>query len=147
MKTFIIAAGLATLIGGTAMAQTATTATTTAPGATNSAIVVLPPAQAGAARAHYVLDDLDGKNIYGVNNEVVGEIEDFIVGTDGKIAAALVEVGGFLGMGEKEVLVSWEALNIVVENNDVRITAPTLTKEQLESAADIDVNTMVIKRD
>lgn len=44
------------------------------------------------------------------DNETVGEVTDLVIGKDGQIAAVIVEVGGFLGMGEKEVAVSWDAI-------------------------------------
>lgn len=136
MKTFVITAALATFLSGAAFAETG-----------NSAIVILPPAVPGSAPTNYLLDDLTGKKVYGVNNEEIGEIEDFVVGTNGAVKAAVVDVGGFLGLGQKEVLVDWSALKIAVENDKVRIRAPSLTKEQLQAAADTDVKALVIERD
>ncbi len=154
MKTLLIAAGLATLTGGTALAQTATPAETpaaataaTTPAGSNPVIVVLPPATQGAAPAHFLIDDLDDENVYGADGEKVGEIEDFVVGTDGSIAAVVIEVGGFLGIGEKDVLVDWNALDIKVQDNDLRIDAPLLTRAELENAQDVDVDSMVLGRD
>ena len=40
----------------------------------------------------------------------VGEITDLVIGKDGQIAAVIVEVGGFLGLGEKAVAISWDAI-------------------------------------
>ena len=155
MKSLVLAAGLATLLSGTAFAQTTAPATTAPATATTAApaaaatdvIVILPPMAQGAAPAHFLTDDLEDENIYGANNEEIGEIEDFVMNADGSVAAVVVEVGGFLGIGEKDVLVNWNALQIAVENNDIRITAPTLTREALEGAASVDLDAMVVGRD
>ena len=137
MKNILIAASIAALMSGSAMAQT--TATTPAPASDNPVIVVLPPVTQGAAPAHFLIDDLDDEDVYGVDGAKIGEIEDFVVDTEGQIAAVVIEVGGFLGIGEKEVLVDWSALDIQVTDGDLRVNAPTLTREELEAAADVDV--------
>ncbi|UHD46957.1 PRC-barrel domain-containing protein [Aureimonas altamirensis] len=145
MKNILIAASIAALMSGSAMAQT--TATTPAPASDNPVIVVLPPVTQGAAPAHFLIDDLDDEDVYGVDGAKIGEIEDFVVDTEGQIAAVVIEVGGFLGIGEKEVLVDWSALDIQVTDGDLRVNAPTLTREELEAAADVDVDSMVLGRD
>lgn len=145
MKKILIAASIAALMSGSAMAQT--TATTPAPASDNPVIVVLPPVTQGAAPAHFLIDDLDDEDVYGVDGAKIGEIEDFVVDTEGQIAAVVIEVGGFLGIGEKEVLVDWSALDIQVTDGDLRVNAPTLTREELEAAADVDVDAMVLGRD
>ncbi|WP_285295404.1 PRC-barrel domain-containing protein [Aureimonas altamirensis] len=145
MKNILIAASIAALMSGSAMAQTS--ATTPAPASDNPVIVVLPPVTQGAAPAHFLIDDLDDEDVYGVDGAKIGEIEDFVVDTEGQIAAVVVEVGGFLGIGEKEVLVDWSALDIQVTDGDLRVDAPTLTREELEAAADVDVDAMVLGRD
>ncbi|MFN4129443.1 MAG: PRC-barrel domain-containing protein [Paracoccaceae bacterium] len=78
--------------------------------------------------------DLIGKRVIGMNNEDVGEISAVAVGADGRIEGAIVDVGGFLGMGEKRVSLGSEALGIVrnaggtVDHFRVR-----MSKEQLET--------------
>ncbi|ORE88124.1 PRC-barrel domain-containing protein [Aurantimonas sp. 22II-16-19i] len=66
--------------------------------------VTVPPS--GAWRA----TDLDGKDVYGADGESIGEITDVLVSEDGRVMAVLVGVGGFLGIGEKDVAVSMAAL-------------------------------------
>ncbi|HUG61649.1 MAG TPA: PRC-barrel domain-containing protein [Methylomirabilota bacterium] len=66
--------------------------------------VTVPPT--GAWR----IADLVGKDVYGSDNEDIGEINDVIVSQDGRVAAVIVGVGGFLGIGEKDVAVSMKAL-------------------------------------
>jgi hypothetical protein len=49
-------------------------------------------------------------SVYGPNNEKVGTVSDIVIGDDGKVAAILVGVGGFLGIGEKTVAVPYDAV-------------------------------------
>lgn len=62
-------------------------------------------------------DDLTGARVYGVGNEDVGEIGELILADDGKIDGAVIDVGGFLGMGEHHVKVDFDQLSIQRETN------------------------------
>jgi hypothetical protein len=46
----------------------------------------------------------------------VGEVNDIILGRDGSVDAVLVDIGGFLGMGERQVAVDMSALKIVQDD-------------------------------
>ncbi|MGC5781172.1 PRC-barrel domain-containing protein [Methylobacterium sp. NFXW15] len=48
---------------------------------------------------------LVGKNLYNNKNENVGEIEDLVIENGKTVTGVVVSVGGFLGMGERYVLV------------------------------------------
>lgn len=56
--------------------------------------------------------DLEGKAVYGAENESIGEISDVLVSQDGSINAVIIGVGGFLGIGEKNVAVDMSALQL-----------------------------------
>ncbi len=76
---------------------------------------------------------LDGATVYGPNDEAVGEIEDLMVDPSGKIDNAVIDVGGFLGMGEKPVMVGMKELTILSNaDGDVRVYIDS-TKETLEA--------------
>ncbi len=60
-----------------------------------------------------VVSDLEDATVYGVNDETIGDIGDISVSADGKIEAVIVEVGGFLGMGEKPVSLPFDELTIL----------------------------------
>jgi sporulation protein YlmC with PRC-barrel domain len=59
--------------------------------------------------------DLRGTRVYGASNESIGDISDLVVDRDGRLAAVIVGVGGFLGIGQKDVAVPFEALEIVAD--------------------------------
>lgn len=146
MKSLALAAGLSALLGTAAFAQTATTpaapgttTTTTAPAAGGPFYTVQPPV-AGQVPMSHLASDLDDRDVYGANNEDIGEIEDFVINSDGTIAAVVIEVGGFLGVGDRDVLVNFDEIEMVMEGNRMRITAPNLTREALEGAPDVNLD-------
>ncbi len=47
----------------------------------------------------------------------IGEVNDILIGPDGRVVHAIVDVGGFLGVGERPVAVSWQDLKIVRTND------------------------------
>jgi sporulation protein YlmC with PRC-barrel domain len=50
---------------------------------------------------------LAGVDVYGADNQKIGDINEVLVGKDGKIQA-VVGVGGFLGIGEKDVAIRYD---------------------------------------
>src|SRR5687767_1096647 len=54
--------------------------------------------------------DLTGERVYGANNENIGEVNDVLLDRSGKVTAVIVGVGGFLGIGEKDVALPMTAL-------------------------------------
>jgi sporulation protein YlmC with PRC-barrel domain len=74
------------------------------------------------------------QNVYDPSEEKVGEISDVLIGRDGKISALIVSVGGFIGMGEKNVAVPFNAVHATQRNGKWWLTMNT-TKEALKSAA------------
>lgn len=79
-------------------------------------------------------NDYIGKPIYNGENNSIGDVNDLILEENGGIVAAVVGVGGFLGIGEKNVAVPMDKLTVTrEENNDLRLTT-TETAESLKSA-------------
>lgn len=80
----------------------------------------------------WVEADLIGMRVYGPNNEDVGEISAVSVDADGKIAGAVVDVGGFIGIGEKPVVLTSETLTLVKDGETSKFVV-NATQEQLEA--------------
>jgi sporulation protein YlmC with PRC-barrel domain len=76
-----------------------------------------------------------GQSVYNSADESIGKISDLIMEKDGGITAAIVGVGGFLGIGEKWVAVPFEkvAITQVPDSDDVKLTT-TETAESLQAA-------------
>jgi len=73
--------------------------------------------------AKLTADRLDGARVYGANDEDVGEISKLVLSDDGKIKTVVIDVGGFLGMGEKPVGVTFDELQILSteDGSDFRV--------------------------
>lgn len=79
---------------------------------------------------------LIGASVYGPENASIGEISDVLIASDGKIQAVVVGVGGFLGAGEKDVALPFDALNITRKPDSSSIDKITVSysKDQLKNA-------------
>jgi len=91
---------------------------------------------------------LIGESVYtssAENAESVGEINDLLVGSDGDIDAAIIGVGGFLGLGEKNVAVSYDNLTLTADDDGTYYVVLETSKEELESAPEFDVNAVMHK--
>jgi sporulation protein YlmC with PRC-barrel domain len=92
-------------------------------------------------------DDLKGTTVYGANDARVGEIGDVIMSPDNKADSVIVDVGGFLGIGEKEVAVGMDNLKFMTDKNGNKYLYTTFTKEQLEAQPAYDKNSYAQQRD
>jgi sporulation protein YlmC with PRC-barrel domain len=68
---------------------------------------------------------LEGLDIYNQNNEKIGDISELLVDSSGKIQAVIVGVGGFLGIGERDVAIPFDQIKLVNEPRAVATTATT----------------------
>ncbi|GAB4576883.1 MAG: hypothetical protein Tsb0019_02830 [Roseibium sp.] len=83
-------------------------------------------------------DVLIGAYVYTSQDVNIGDISEVLLGEDGQAEAVVIDVGGFLGFGEKPVAVSFDSLRMFEnEGGDLLVTAP-FTQEQLEDAAEYD---------
>lgn len=146
MRNLLSTAALLTILAAPAVAQTTTTTpdrpatppaatapTTTTPGTsmTSSGEVQYYAPAAGEHRASKLIGTLV-KNSAG---ETVGDVNEIILSKDGKAMAAVLGVGGFLGMGERHVAVSFSSLNFTQDaNGNMTVMLPTATKESLKTA-------------
>jgi len=79
---------------------------------------------------------LIGASVYGPDNSSIGEINDVLIGDNGEIRAVVVGVGGFLGVGEKDVALPFQALNIARTPDQAAIGKITVSysKDELKNA-------------
>lgn len=85
-------------------------------------------------RAAITTEQLTGANVYDANNEDVGRVSELVVGPQGEIQGAVVDVGGFLGIGAKPVALDYNQLDVhkQVDGDTLRVYV-NMTKEQLEA--------------
>jgi sporulation protein YlmC with PRC-barrel domain len=74
------------------------------------------------------------QNVYDPADNKIGEIMDVLVDRDGKVTALVVGVGGFLGMGEKDVAVPFNSVGITTKDNNKYYLVMNSTKDALKSA-------------
>jgi hypothetical protein len=70
-------------------------------------------------------------NVKNAQDETLGEIDDIVIGSDGKITHVIVSTGGVLGVGAKKVQLPWSDLRI--DATGAKATA-SMTADQLKSA-------------
>lgn len=76
-----------------------------------------------------------GQSLYNMEDESIGNINDLIFSDDGGVTTAVVGVGGFLGIGQKNVGVNFDMITIEQQPDsaDVRLIIEA-TREDLEAA-------------
>ncbi|MDO5631413.1 MAG: PRC-barrel domain-containing protein [Paracoccus sp. (in: a-proteobacteria)] len=78
------------------------------------------------------LDWITGASVHAPDGEKIGDITDLILdGTTGQMSAAIIGVGGFLGIGQKQIAVPWDRLTI---NYDAREVTSDLTRDEANAA-------------
>ena len=76
------------------------------------------------------------KPVVNAANETIGDVNDLVTDENGRVVAALIGVGGFLGIGEKDVAVPYQDLKLARDENDNVTVIANLSKDQLASAPD-----------
>jgi len=77
---------------------------------------------------------LIGTTVQNSANESIGKINEVILSKDGKVAAVVVGVGGFLGMGEHEVAMNFDSLRLSQDENGKTLVLFNATKDALKAA-------------
>ena len=120
MRRILIAIAATALLAGTAIAQTAVTTTT-------ETFVKAKPTDV-------LSNNLIGLNVTNEANDTIGEIKDLIL-SQGDLSGYIVSVGGFLGLGERYVIVRPSAVKVSYTENDNKWHAVmNATKDQLKTA-------------
>ena len=81
------------------------------------------------ARGWSATKQMLGKPVYNDKNEKVGDVDDLIIAPDSASSYAIIGVGGFLGLGERQVAVPANHL----KHTEGRIVLPNATKEALQA--------------
>ena len=94
----------------------------------------------GAADAHGVL----GRDVRSAANEDMGRIVDVVVDRAGQVRAAVIDFGGFLGVGSRKIVVDWNALRFWRIGNKSDSISLELTKEQVRAAPEYKEDTPIV---
>ena len=110
-----------------AYAQSSVTPETRAVATSPATNTVIMPDQIRASK-------MIGSTVYDLQNRNIGRVKDLVLDRDGKVAAVVLDVGSFLGVGGKYVAINLS--DIKTDNN--RLTLDR-TKEQLQKMAKYDL--------
>ena len=123
----------------------------------DSAALDQPTFDAKQETDQWLASNMIGQSVMNADNESIGHINDVVTNENGEIAAVLIGVGGFLGIGEKEVAVRYQDLTFNRDEAQNVTVVTTLSGEMLASAPDyerlseqavtVGENTSVIEKD
>ena len=95
----------------------------------------------GISADGWLATEILGETIYnstGDDAESIGEVNDFVLDQNGAIGAVVVGVGGFLGIGQKNVAINWDDLELAQDMDGNNRLVAAMTREQLEAAAEFN---------
>ena len=78
-------------------------------------------------------NDYVDREIYNARGESLGTVRDLLVAQDGRAAAAVIRVGRYLGIGEKDIAVPFTAIRVEQRNGNPHMVID-LMKDALQSA-------------
>ena len=120
---------LATILAAALLSSSAFAQTPTTPPAKDTPVA----AEVKAKGAHWRSSKLIGVNVYNEQNEKLGDVNEIILDPSGKVMGYVIGVGGFLGMGEHDILV--EPAKIKFVNEPVRTAAAPPANENKKTDA------------
>jgi hypothetical protein len=85
-----------------------------------------------------------GKNVHSSTGEDMGRLVDVIVDTDGRPRAAIIDFGGFLGVGSRKIAVDWSVLKFAPDDPKGNVITVALTKDQVKAAPEFKEGSPVI---
>lgn len=160
----MITTAASALMVGAAVAQTSTSPSST-PSTPSASAPMSSSAPASADSAHFIntqtsdqwlASSFKGTDVIGPDNAKIGDVNDILFDKQGKIVAYVVGVGGFLGIGEKNVALAPDSFQVVpasetrattgsgatttttassTASDDVKLKL-SMTKDQLKQAPD-----------
>jgi hypothetical protein len=98
-----------------------------APSGSNAKIMTDAPANAVTITDYYK------QTVNDPQNNKIGDVDDVLVTSDGRVNALVIGVGGFLGIGEKHVLVPFTAVKMDRKDNKVTLVMNS-SKDELKAA-------------
>jgi sporulation protein YlmC with PRC-barrel domain len=129
LKTLMLTTAISSLLIGGAMAQS-----TASGAAATQTVSQQKPDQ-------WLASKFKGTNVVGVDNQKIGDVTDILFDKNGKIEAYVVSVGGFLGIGSKEVALapsSFQVLAADANSGGYERLKLSMSKDQLQQASNFE---------
>jgi hypothetical protein len=151
LKKLMITTAITGLMMGPAFAANDADKTAPAPAASSTSTEMMKtPAASASSSANfinsqrqdqYLASKFKGTDVVGSDDKKIGDVSDILFDKDGKIEAYVIGVGGFLGIGAKDVALAPNAFQVVPgdksknESDKLRLS---MTKDQLKEAANFE---------
>lgn len=88
----------------------------------------------------YSAEDLIGGTVVGSDGEEIADVDDLVIGQDNGVEDVLVNVGGFLGLGEKVVALDVDQITVSRDEDGDTLIVTSLTREELENMAGFEAS-------
>jgi PRC-barrel domain len=141
LKRLMMTTAAAALVAGSALAQSPAPETPKAPPMQKSE--TMPAPGATGSRQFITMQSADqwlatkfkGTDVIGSNNEKIGDVADLLMDQHGRIVAYIVGVGGFLGIGQKDVALAPAAFQVqpATEREHLKLRL-AMTRDELKNA-------------
>lgn len=97
--------------------------------------------QSGSKAGLMSADDIVGSSVRDTDGKDIGQVEDLMVSSDGKIESAIVSLGGVLGVGGRQVKVPFDSLDLKRDASNPDKIYAQASRQTLESAPAYDEDT------
>ena len=142
LKRLMMTTAAAALVAGSAVAQSPAPNSPKAPPAQKAE--PMPPAAGAQGTRQFVTQQatdqwlatkFKGTDVIGSNNEKIGDVNDILFDRNGRIMAYVIGVGGFLGIGSKDVALAPAAFQLqpATDRDELKLKL-TMTRDDLKNA-------------
>jgi hypothetical protein len=131
MKKLVLLTAASGLLVSAALAQTSNMPGPNAPGGVQASTSVI----SSQAPDQWLASKFTGTVVLGADGQKIGSVSDVLFQRDGKVLGYVVSVGGFLGMGAKDVALAPDSFQIQPgqDATDFKLKV-AMTKDQLKDA-------------
>ncbi len=93
---------------------------------------------------NHEVEGILGRQVLGATDENMGRIVDVIVDHSGRVRAAVIDFGGFLGVGSRKIAVDWSALHFAPPGQPNAKISLDLTRDQVKAAPEYQEGKLIV---
>ncbi|RAI42439.1 PRC-barrel domain-containing protein [Rhodoplanes roseus] len=144
IRNLVAVAAVGGLMMSTALAQSPSPSTGTTPGAMGSSTSASSAAASVITQQspnQWLASKFMGTDVIGTDDAKIGDVSDVLFDKSGKVDALIVGVGGFLGIGQKDIALPISSFQVIAANSGKNNTSSdqlrlSMTKDQLQQQAE-----------